>query len=49
MDVWRVLTTPKEPDQDKWIPKQPTVADAKTNELIFNESIKMYMKRKEEY
>lgn len=50
MDIWTLLTTLKEPDQNKWIPEKPTnVTDEETKNMIFSGEIKNYLKRKEEF
>lgn len=50
MDIWGLMTTLKEPDQNEWLPKQPTnIEDEETRKLVFSGEIKKYMKRKEEF
>lgn len=50
MDVWRVLTTLKDPDKKAWIPKTPTDdMDPEIKQMVMAESVKKYTKRLAEY
>lgn len=52
MDIWRAMTTLKEPDQNKWKPKLPKSTDADTkavDDKIFDQQIKKYMERISQY
>lgn len=49
MDVWRILTTLKEPNKDEWKPNAPEDAEYLVEKSIFAEDIKIYIKRKNLY